>query len=73
MMNITEKRIISAADVRNLCIVKDWYTNGSTDDYRSMLDYVKACENVTTADIHPYRPRHQKPQRNRIRTNQHLL
>lgn len=47
-----EIRKISAASLRNLCIEKNWYTKGDSDDYRHLLlvraDYK---ENITTEDI----------------------
>lgn len=47
-----EVRKISAASLRNLCIEKNWYTKGDSDDYRHLL-FVMADykENITTEDI----------------------
>lgn len=47
-----EIRKISAASLRNLCIEKDWYTKGDSDDYKHLL-FVMADhkENITTDDI----------------------
>lgn len=47
-----EIRILSASNLRSLCIRKDWYTGGNNDEYDHLLiDLAERKENLTTDDI----------------------
>lgn len=45
-----EKRMLCMYDLRNLCIEKNWYTHGDTEEYSKLLNMAEA-ENVTTEII----------------------
>lgn len=53
MMNkkIETIKTIDFYDLRNLCIRKNWYTNGSTSEYNNMLQIANK-ENITAEDIY---------------------
>lgn len=47
-----EVRIISAEDLRALCIKEDWYTCGDNEEYdHLLLDLAGRKHNITTDDI----------------------
>lgn len=46
-----EKRKLSYDNLRALCIEKNWFTKGSTEDYEQMLQYVDRKENPATGTI----------------------
>ena len=51
-MTTKEFRTISSEDVRNMCIKNNWYTNGSVEDYCTLLNYVdERGSNVRDNDI----------------------
>ena len=45
-----EVRFIYADELRRVCILRDWYKNGTNEDYSNMLD-MTIKENITTDDI----------------------
>ncbi|MCH5304281.1 MAG: hypothetical protein J1E41_05405, partial [Ruminococcus sp.] len=50
--DVLEFRKLSTADVQALCIKKDWYTKGDSEDYKHLLwDLVVDRENVSTNDL----------------------
>lgn len=47
-----EVRRIHADSLRNLCIAKNWYTRGNTEEYSHLLyDMAEGKENISTDDI----------------------
>lgn len=47
-----EVRRISADSIRNLCITKNWYTRGNTEEYSYLLyEMAERKDNITTDDI----------------------
>lgn len=47
-----EIRKISADDLRNLCVRRDWYTGGSCEEYDNLLfNLADSKENISTDDI----------------------
>lgn len=45
-----ENRILSASDLRALCIAEDWYTGGTNEEYANLLGMTDK-DNITTDDI----------------------
>lgn len=43
--------MMSAEDVRILCIQKQYYTNGDTEAYNALLDFVRVRDNFTDEDL----------------------
>jgi hypothetical protein len=37
-MKYIERRTLDASELRNLCIRKNWYTNGTTEEYCNLFD-----------------------------------
>lgn len=50
-MKYTETRILRMSDLQHLCVRKNWYNEGSNEEYIEMLLNFKSGKNVTTADI----------------------
>lgn len=46
-----EKRRISVAELRSLCILHDWYTEGSCCEYDKLFQKACSKDNLTTEDI----------------------
>lgn len=47
-----EIRKIHADSLRNLCIAKNWYTRGNTEEHSHLLyDMAERKDNITTDDI----------------------
>jgi hypothetical protein len=49
-MKYIEKRTITREALRSLCIEKQWYTNGTNEDYEYLMRYDR-FENLDTDDI----------------------
>ena len=49
-MKITEKRTITAHDLRALCIEQNWYTRGDNADYAKILHFADSSE-MTVSNI----------------------
>ena len=45
-----ETRRISAIDIRHLCIMKKWFTNGNIKEYGELLDYGNK-NNITSDEL----------------------
>lgn len=45
-----EVRKIESGKIRALCIKKNWFTNGTNEEYGKLLDYGK-CENITSDEL----------------------
>lgn len=50
MKNYKEVRTLTRTDLRTLCIKHNWYTNGTTVEYETLLSLTEK-ENITTEDI----------------------
>lgn len=50
-MNYTEVRKMNMSDLQNLCVRKNWYNNGNSEDYMKLLLSVQGGKNITTNDI----------------------
>lgn len=46
MINAEETRKMSPYDLRNLCLKKNWHTNGINEDYDALLSYADELPNV---------------------------
>lgn len=46
-----ETRLLHSENLRKLCIEKNWYTLGYTEQYSQLLTSVDEKENITTEDI----------------------
>ncbi len=46
-----EMRRLTIANLRTLCIKKNWYTAGSNEDYNHLFELTKRNTPLTTADI----------------------
>lgn len=45
-----EIRTLTRTDLRGLCILEDWYTGGTCEEYANLLDMTDR-KNITTDDI----------------------
>ena len=45
-----EIRTLTRTDLRGLCIMEDWYTGGTCEEYANLLD-MTGKENITSDDI----------------------
>lgn len=45
-----EKRVLTAEDVREVCIQEEWYTRGTIEEYDALLNSIPD-ENLTTKEI----------------------
>ena len=48
---IKESRVLYSDSVRRLCINNNWYTCGTSADYKKLLDYVASKRTFTINDI----------------------
>ena len=48
---VKESRVLYSDSVRRLCIDNDWYTHGTSSDYKKLLDYVASKRTFTINDI----------------------
>lgn len=48
---VKESRVLYSDSVRRLCIDNNWYTCGTSSDYKKLLDYVASKRNFTINDI----------------------
>ena len=48
---VKESRVLYSDSVRRLCIDKNWYTCGTSSDYKKLLDYVASKRTFTLNDI----------------------
>ena len=47
-----ETRTIDACDIRKLCIEKNWFTEGTNEEYSELLNYgAYPHKNITTDDL----------------------
>lgn len=46
-----EIKKINASDIRSLCIKKNWYTNGTTEEYEMLLNYGFSHRTITTDEL----------------------
>lgn len=51
MNNYQEVRKLYFADLRNLCIRKNWFTRGNCAEYDRLLDIARLNDNITTDHI----------------------
>ena len=48
---VKESRVLYSDSVRSLCIKNEWYTCGTSSDYKKLLDYVASKRTFTINDI----------------------
>ena len=48
---VKESRVLYSDSVRRLCIDNNWYTCGTSSDYKKLLDYVASKRTFTINDI----------------------
>lgn len=46
-----EVKKISAEKIRGLCIAKNWFTEGTNEEYDELLQYGFSCKEITTDDL----------------------
>ena len=46
-----EVKKISAEKIRGLCISQDWYTNGTEEEYKELLQYGFSDMEITTDEL----------------------
>lgn len=46
-----EVRKIEASKIRALCIEKEWFTNGSNEEYSQLLNYGFSRQEITTDEL----------------------
>lgn len=50
-MEYKEIRKIRAENIRSLCVRKNWYTNGSIEEYKALLDYGFSEKEITVKEL----------------------
>jgi hypothetical protein len=48
---MTETRVLTYDNLRALCIEKNWFNRGNSEDYEGMLRYAAEKKNVQTSTI----------------------
>ena len=46
-----EVRTVRAESIRSLCVRKDWYTCGTIEDYKALLDYGFSRKEITVKEL----------------------